>query len=190
MSNSEITIVSGLPRSGTSLMMQMLDAGGLKALTDKVRGSDEDNPRGYYELESVKRTKTDPSWLDEAAGRVVKMVHVLLYDLPRDHAYRVLFMKRDLREVVRSQGVMLRRRGTKGANLTDEQLMSAYEGQLAKIESWLADQPGFDVLYISYNDLMADPARAAADVNRFLDGSLDEEQMLSHVDQALYRQRA
>ncbi|MHC5007919.1 MAG: sulfotransferase domain-containing protein [Planctomycetota bacterium] len=190
MSNSEVNIVSGLPRSGTSLMMQMLDAGGLKAVTDKVRAGDDDNPRGYFELEAVKRTKNDPSWLDQVAGRVVKMVHVLLYDLPQDRGYRVLFMKRDLREVVRSQAVMLKRRGTAGANLTDEQLISAYEGQLAKIESWLADQPGFDVLYISYNDLMADPARAAADVNRFLGGSLDEEQMLSHVDPALYRQRA
>jgi LPS sulfotransferase NodH len=190
MSTPEITIVSGLPRSGTSLMMQMLEGGGLKSLTDNVRASDEDNPRGYFELEAVKRTKQDPSWLDQAAGRVVKMVHVLLYDLPQDRAYRVLFMKRDLREVVRSQGVMLKRRGADGANLTDEQLISAYEGQLAKIESWLADQPGFDVLYISYNDLMADPARAATDVNRFLGGPLDEEQMLRHVDPALHRQRA
>jgi hypothetical protein len=99
-------------------------------------------------------------------------------------------MKRDLREVVRSQGVMLERRSAAGANLTDEQLISAYEGQLAKIESWLAGQPSFQVLYVSYNDLMADPARAAAAVNRFLAGSLDEEQMLNHVDPALYRQRA
>jgi LPS sulfotransferase NodH len=190
MSNDEINIVSGLPRSGTSLMMQMLDAGGLAALPAKVRASDEDNPRGYFELEAVKRTKKDASWLDEAAGRVVKMVHVLLYDLPRDRSYRVLFMRRDLREVVRSQAVMLERRGTDGANLTDEQLVSAYESQLAKIESWLADQPGFEVLYVSYNDLMADPARAAAEVNRFLGGSLNEEQMLSHVDPDLYRQRA
>ncbi len=190
MSNSEVNIVSGLPRSGTSLMMQMLDAGGLKALTDRVRASDEDNPHGYFELEAVKRTKKDPSWLDQAAGRVVKMVHVLLYDLPGDRAYRVLFMKRDLREVVRSQGVMLKRRGTDGARLTDEQLISAYEGQLTKIESWLAGQPGFDVLYISYNDLMTDPGRATVEVSRFLGGSLDEEQMLSHVDPALYRQRA
>jgi hypothetical protein len=189
MNASEITIVSGLPRSGTSLLMQMLEAGGLKVLTDNVGAGDEDNPRGYFELEAVKRTKQDPSWLDRAADRVVKMVHVLLYDLPPDRSYRVLFMKRDLREVVRSQGVMLRRRGTQGANLTDEQLISAYEGQLAKIESWLADQPCFEVLYISYNDLMADPARAAADANRFLGGGLDEEQMISHVDPALYRQR-
>jgi len=189
MNAPEITIVSGLPRSGTSLLMQMLDAGGLKALTDNVRAGDEDNPRGYFELEAVKRTREDLSWLDQAAGRAVKMVHVLLYDLPPDRSYRVLFVKRDLREVVRSQEVMLRRRGAEGANLTDEQLISAYERQLAKIERWLAGQPSFQVLHVSYNDLMADPARAAAAINRFLGGSLDEEQMLGHVDPALYRQR-
>jgi hypothetical protein len=171
-------------------MMQMLDAGGLAALTDHVRARDDDNPRGYYELEAVKRTKRDPSWLDQAAGHVVKMVHVLLYDLPVDRPYRVVFMKRDLREVVRSQGVMLERRGTEGASLTDEQLISAYQGQLTKIEAWLAGQPTFQVLYVSYNDLMGDPAQAAAAVNRFLGGSLDEEQMLNHVDPDLYRQRA
>jgi hypothetical protein len=185
-----ITIVSGLPRSGTSLLMQMLDAGGLAALTDNVRTSDEDNPRGYFELEAVKRTREDSSWLDQAAGRAVKMVHVLLYDLPPDRSYRVLFVKRDLREVVRSQEVMLRRRGAEGANLTDDQLISAYERQLAKIERWLAGRPGFRVLHVNYNDLMADPARVAAAINRFLGGSLDEEKMVSHVDADLYRQRA
>jgi hypothetical protein len=190
MSNDEINIVSGLPRSGTSLMMQMLDAGGLEALTDHVRAKDEDNPRGYFEFEAVKRTKKDASWLKDAGGRVVKMVHVLLYDLPPGRAYRVVFMKRDLREVIKSQTVMLDRRGTTGANLTDEQLMKAYEGQLGKIEGWLAEQPSFQVLYVSYNELMEDPAGAAQAVNKFLGGSLDEEAMLKHVDPTLYRQRA
>jgi hypothetical protein len=190
MSNDEINIVSGLPRSGTSVMMQMLDAGGLDALTDHVRAKDEDNPRGYFEFEAVKRTKHDASWLGEAGGRVVKMVHVLLYDLPPDRPYRVVFMKRDLREVVRSQSVMLRRRGTTGANLTDEQLMEAYEGQLGKIEAWLADRPNFRVLYVSYNELMENPAGAAKSVNDFLGGLLDEEAMQKHVDPTLYRQRA
>ena len=189
MSSDQIIIVSGLPRSGTSLMMQMLDAGGLEALTDHVRARDEDNPRGYFEFEAVKRTKKDPSWLDEAGGRCVKMVHVLLYDLPSDRPYRVVFMKRDLREVIRSQSVMLQRRGTTGASLNDEQLTAAYEGQLTKIEAWLADQPGFQVLYVSYNELMEDPAGAAKAVNRFLGGALDEEAMQKHVDPTLYRQR-
>ena len=189
MSNDVITIVSGLPRSGTSLMMQMIDAGGLPALTDRLRTSDPDNPRGYFELEAVKRTKTDDSWLREASGRVVKMVHLLLYDLPPDRSYRVIFMRRELGEVVRSQAVMLQRRGTAGASLTDEQLVKAYEGQLAKIESWLQEQPNFTVNVVSYNDLMADPTPAAAAVNEFLGGGLDVAAMLRNIDPSLYRQR-
>ena len=183
------TIVSGLPRSGTSLMMQMIHGGGLPALTDKVRAGDEDNPRGYFELEAVKKTKKDPSWLDETPGRVVKMVHLLLYDLPGDRSYRVVFMTRLLREVVRSQGVMLQRRGTTGADLTPEQLIKAYEGQLARIRQWLDEQPNFQVHYTSYNDLMADPPASAAAVNAFLGGGLDVDGMLRNVDPKLYRQR-
>ena len=97
-----ITIVSGLPRSGTSLMMQMLEAGGMPVLTDGIRDADEDNPRGYYELEAVKRTKDDPAWLHGAPGKVVKMIYLLLYDLPTTYNYRIIFMRRPLSEVVAS----------------------------------------------------------------------------------------
>ncbi len=114
-------------------MMQMLEAGGVPALTDHVRARDDDNPRGYFELEAVKRTKRDSAWLAASAGRAVKMVHLLLYDLPAERAYRVIFMRRNLEEVVRSQGRMLKRRGTRGAELSDEQLIMAYEDQLRKM---------------------------------------------------------
>ena len=189
MTTDVTTIVSGLPRSGTSLMMQMIHSGGLPALTDQVRGGDRDNPRGYFELEAVKKTKKDHSWLDDTPGRVVKMVHLLLYDLPGDRSYRVVFMTRDLGEVVRSQGVMLRRRGTTGASLSPEQLIKAYESQLAKIRQWLDEQPCFATHYTSYNDLMAEPPAAAAAVNAFLGGGLDVDAMLRNVDPKLYRQR-
>ena len=189
MNDEAITIVSGLPRSGTSLMMQMLDAGGLSILTDNVRSPDEDNPKGYYELEAVKRTRKDPSWLNEAGGRVVKMVHLLLYDLPTERTYRVIFMKRDLREVVRSQSKMLQRRGTKGGDLSPDQLMKGFERQLEKIEAWLGERPNYEVLYVSYNDLMKDPAAAVEAVNRFLGGALDGDAMRKTVDPSLYRQR-
>lgn len=171
-------------------MMQMLDAGGLPALTDHVRSTDQDNPKGYYELEAVKRTGRDPSWLDGAAGHVVKMVHLLLYDLPPTRSYRVVFMKRTLGEVVRSQTVMLSRRGTAGASLSPEQLVRAYEGQLAKAESWLADQANFDVHYVSYNELVAEPQDSVHAINGFLGGGLDTGAMLAAVDPTLYRQRA
>ena len=189
MNDHVITIVSGLPRTGTSLMMQMIHAGGIPALTDRVRASDEDNPKGYFELEAVKRTKKDDSWLAEAAGRVVKMVHLLLYDLPGNHQYRVVFMRRDLREVVRSQGVMLARRGTDGARLTDEQLIGAYEGQLTKIQRWLDEQPNVQVHQVSYNSLMNDPPPAVAAIRAFLGGELDGDAMLASIDPSLYRQR-
>ena len=118
-------------------MMQMIDAGGLRALTDEARAPDEDNPRGYYELEAVKRTNQDPSWLDAAGGKVVKMAYLLLYDLAADRSYRVVFLKRDLREVVQSQAVMLARRQAQGADLTESELIKAFQGQLAKIRRWL-----------------------------------------------------
>jgi hypothetical protein len=189
MSDDVITIVSGLPRTGTSLMMQMIHAGGITALTDSIRARDEDNPKGYFEFEAVKRTKKDGSWLAEAGGRVVKMVHILLYDLPADRSYRVVFMRRDLREVVRSQGVMLERRGTDGAGLTDEQLIKAYEGQLTKVERWLDQRSNFAVHFVSYNDLMGDPSPTIEAVNAFLGGGLDAGAMLACVDPSLYRQR-
>ncbi|MDY7108813.1 MAG: sulfotransferase [Planctomycetota bacterium] len=185
-----ITIVSGLPRSGTSLMMQMLAAGGLPPLTDGQRAADPDNPKGYYELEAVKRTKHDPSWLDDAPGRVVKMVHLLLYDLPADRSYRIVFMKRDLEEVVRSQQAMLARTGQTGAQLPPEKLIAAFQSQYRKIETWLAQQDNFDLLSISYNDLIADPAPAIAALNAFLGGELDEQAMRNAVDAGLYRQRS
>lgn len=189
MSDETIHIVSGLPRSGTSLMMQMLQAGGLPALTDHVRVQDEDNPKGYFELEAVKRTKQDSSWLDAAAGRVVKMVHLLLYDLPSDRAYRVIFMRRKLREVVRSQSRMLDRRGSHGADLSDDQLIKAYEGQLRKIERWLFEQPNFEMLHVDYNRLLEDSAPVVDTVRDFLGGRLDADAMRVQIDQSLYRQR-
>ena len=117
-----VTVVSGLPRSGTSLMMQMLAAGGVELLIDQIRRADADNPRGYFELEAVKRTRQDASWLDDAAGKAVKVIHLLLRDLPDDREYRVVMMSRDLDEVLASQQAMLARSGKKGANLPPERL--------------------------------------------------------------------
>ena len=117
-----LTIVSGLPRSGTSMMMRMLDAGGIPALTDHVRAADPSNPNGYYEYEPIKKTKEDPSWLPAAIGMAVKMVHVLLLDLPLSYAYRVLFMQRDIEEVIESQNRMLERLGKNSNDLPSQSL--------------------------------------------------------------------
>src|SRR5713101_3371282 len=113
--NSEIIIVSGLPRSGTSLMMQMLENGGVEIVTDNIRAADTDNPRGYYEFEKVKKIKQDASWLPATRGKAFKMVSQLLYDLPTSEQYRIIFMERDLEEVLLSQEKMLQRLGRNAA---------------------------------------------------------------------------
>jgi len=185
-----VVIVSGLPRSGTSMMMRMLDFGGIPALTDNVRQPDEDNPRGYYEFEPVKRTKEDPSWLEQAGGKVVKMVYRLLYDLPPTRQYRVIFMRRKLEEVVASQDVMLSRRGRSGGDLSREKLIALFEQQLAEFDVWIQQQPCFRILYVSYNDTLKNPRATAEMVNEFLGGRLNVDAMVSVVEPELYRQRA
>lgn len=187
---NSITIVSGLPRSGTSLMMQMLQAGGLPVLTDNTRAADDDNPKGYHELEAVKQTRHDASWLEGAVGTVVKMVHLLLHDLPGDHQYDVVFMKRDLAEVVASQQVMLQRAGKAGAQMPREKLIAVYTSQYRKIEAWLAEQPNFRTLYCDYNQLIRDAQPVIEAVNQFLGGAMDAQAMQRVVDPSLYRQRA
>jgi len=184
-----VTIVSGLPRSGTSMMMQMLDRGGLPALTDNVRQPDEDNPKGYYEFEPVKRTKQDPSWLEQAVGKAVKMVYRLLYDLPKNYDYRVIFMRRKLEEVVASQNVMLERSGKQGGGLSDEKLLEVFRAEIDRNNRWLAAQPNFKVLYVNYNEMLQDPAPQVARINAFLGGTLDTRAMLAVIDPSLYRQR-
>lgn len=186
---SFVTIVSGLPRSGTSMMMQMLAAGGLPVLSDNIRQADEDNTLGYYEFEPVKRTKSDPSWLSDAPGKVVKMVFSLLYDLPENYSYRVVFMNRDLEEVLASQQRMLERLGEQGASIPAERLKQVFAQQIEKVCVWLAEQPHFEVVKIDYRDVVSDPESQARRVSDFLGGSLDLASMAAVVNPSLYRQR-
>ena len=182
-------IVAGLPRSGTSLMMQMLAAGGVPVLTDHIREPDEDNPRGYYEFEAVKGLRQDASWLDDAQGKVVKMVYRLLYDLPADRPYRVIFMKRDLTESIASQDEMLRRNNLENDAVSADALQEIFRRQLRDVESWLAGQPNFSVIYVDYHDVLRQPEHVVNEINRFLGGNLDIEAMLAIPDRSLYRQR-
>lgn len=184
-----LTIVSGLPRSGTSMAMRMIDQGGIPALIDEIRKPDDDNPKGYYEFEPVKQTKQDASWLETAAGKVVKMVYRLLYDLPNTHQYRVVFMKRRLEQVIASQNLMLERRGKAGGSLSDEQLLATFRKEIEKVERWLAAQSNFETLYVMYNDALEDAGPAVNAINEFLGGDLDTATMQAVVDQSLYRQR-
>jgi len=184
-----VTIVSGLPRSGTSMMMQLIDRGGIPALKDDIRVADEDNPKGYYEFEPVKKTKEDPAWLERAPGTVVKMVYRLLYDLPAEYNYRVIFMRRKLEEVIASQNVMLDRGKKEGGGLPDGKLLEVFRAEIDKSNRWLAGQPNFQVLYVNYNEMIADPAPQVARINEFLGGELDTKAMMATVDPTLYRQR-
>ncbi len=192
---SWITVVSGLPRSGTSLMMQMLAAGGIPPLTDAQRTADESNPRGYLELEAVKRLKQDRSWLPEAQGKVVKVIHLLLPELVAPVAgsagdtlrFRVVMMRRPVEEVVASQRAMLARQGKTAAALPDAQLGKLFLDQLERLERLLSGQPNFQVCTVQYPYLVANPAVEAARINTFLGGSLDETAMAQAVDPVLHR---
>lgn len=188
--NSTVYLVSGLPRSGTSLMMQMLHRGGLEPWTDRIRAADEDNPRGYFELEKVKQTSSDCSWIDQARGKVVKLISQLLMTLPPGGPYKVVFMRRDLDEVLDSQFKMLERRGERDESTRDaDDMKQLFVAHLEDVEAWLRARADVDVLFVNYNRLIADPRQAAERINRFVDGVLDVDAMVAAVDPALYRNR-
>lgn len=184
-----VTIVSGLPRSGTSMMMRMLEAGGIPPLIDGVREADIDNPRGYYEFEQAKKVKEDVSWLDGAAGKVVKMVYQLLYDLPTDRQYRVVFMRRKIDEILASQRKMLDRLGKRDDGIPDELMAKMFRSQLEKFFAWAGAQSHLRVLEVPYNEVVADPAPQVEAIDRFLDGGLDLSAMTGVVEPDLYRNR-
>jgi hypothetical protein len=186
-----IVVVSGLPRSGTSMMMKMLEAGGIPPLTDEIREADRDNPRGYYEFERVKQMdKGDLAWLPKARGKAVKVIAALLKHLPAEYQYQVIFMQRDLVETLRSQQKMLDRRGQPGDAVPDEEMAQLFAKHLDQVTRWLRDQPNFHVLFVSYNEVMAAPQEQAERINRFLGGRLALEPMVDVIDPQLYRQRA
>lgn len=184
-----IVIVSGLPRSGTSLMMQMLKAGGMPLLIDAQRPADVDNPKGYWEYEPVKRLPQDNSWLHKAEGKAVKVVSALLQYLPPQHTYRVIFMQRPLQEVLASQAVMLERQGVQGSKADDQTLGTVFVQHLDQIERWLALQKHLTVLPVNYHETVANPEEIATRVTQFLDLPLAVAAMARAVDPRLHRQR-
>ena len=163
-----ITIVSGMPRSGTSMMMQMLEAAGLTVVTDRRRVPDDDNPNGYFELDAVKRLRTDASFLAEAIGKVVKVVAPLLPSLPPRFDYRIVFMERDLDEVLSSQREMLERSGEAATRVDDPALKRAYARELDRVKLWLAEQPNVEATFVSHRLAFEAPAQTAETVAEFL----------------------
>ena len=190
-SGKPVVIVSGLPRSGTSMAMKMLEAGGMELVVDNVRTADEDNPKGYYEDERIKELAEmeDRSWLEAARGKVIKVVSSLLNHLPESNDYKVVFMRRNLHEVLASQTKMLERRG-EASHTEDDDLLKMYQAHLEKIEFQLRFRPNFDALYVDYAEAIRDPASAARQIAAFVGGDLDVDRMAAVVDGSLYRNRA
>jgi hypothetical protein len=186
---STITIVSGLPRSGTSMMMQMLAAGGLAVLTDGRRRADADNPRGYYEYEAAKSLARDSSWLVDACGKAVKIVSALLVHLPDDFEYRVVFMRRPMTEILASQSRMLDRIGHTGPRGDEARLANLFAKHLDEVDRVLRDRRTIMRLDVDYPAVIAEPWRVAETVNAFLGGGLDTRRMAAAVAPELHRQR-
>jgi hypothetical protein len=186
-----IVVVSGLPRSGTSMAMKMLDAAGIPIVSDGIRTADEDNPRGYFELERVKdlAKENDWDWLAGAQGKAIKIISYLLKELPANHNYKIIFMRRDLKEVLASQAKMLDRRGEPNET-EDETMIELYENDLWKANYLLKNNPQFETLQFNYREVLDGPEDQARRLNYFLGGRYDVEKMAAAVDPTLYRNRA
>lgn len=169
------------------MMMQMLAAGGLPILSDAVRGADEDNPRGYFELEAVKRTRHDPTWLAGSEGRGVKIIHALLTDLPTDRPYRVILMRRRIESVLKSQTAMLERLGQPGAELEPDELARIYEQQLEQVKDYMDRHACFEFIEVWYGAILQYSQSQIERINRFLSGELNVEAMAAVVDPELRR---
>lgn len=185
-----IVIVSGLPRSGTSMMMKMLEAGGIPPLTDAVREADHDNPQGYFEFERVKQLdKGDNDWLPQVEGKAVKIISALLQHLPDAYDYKVIFMERHMPEILASQRKMLAHRGEDAEQMDDARMADLFAKHVANTKTSLQQQPHFDVLYVHYSDVLATPDVQALRVSEFLGNRLNHEAMAEVVDPDLYRNR-
>ncbi|HEU5020403.1 MAG TPA: hypothetical protein VFT60_00885, partial [Bryobacteraceae bacterium] len=187
-----LIVVSGLPRSGTSMLMQMLAAGGVAVMSDGLREADEDNPRGYLEYEPVKNLLKDASWLGEARGKAIKIVAPLLGAIPAELPCQVIFVERDVEEVLDSQARMLVRRG-KSIEMSEKRrglLEGEYARTVARVKALLARRAGTRVLSVGYRETVANPPVVAARVNEFLGGGFDVGAMAAAVDAALHRNRS
>jgi hypothetical protein len=185
-----IIVVSGLPRSGTSMAMRMLDVGGVPVLSDGLRQADASNPNGYYEFERVKELDKggEAAWLADARGKAVKIISFLLTYLPESYDYQVIFMRRDLDEIVASQNTMLESRGEAGG-ADDARLKALYVEHLEQVERFLSRRACFSTLMLDYGKVLAAPSEGAARISEFLGGRMAVETMAGVADRALYRNR-
>lgn len=190
--HNKITVVSGLPRSGTSMMMSALQAGGMVLLVDDIRGADWNNPKGYYEYERVKKLqKGDTEWLPKACGKVVKIISALIEYLPDTHHYQIIFMERDMDEILSSQKRMLGGDGLdEETNISDEEMRQSFESHLVDVKNWMKDKDWIQTLFVSYNKALQHPLQVFQQVSEFLDHRVDPKKMIKVVDSDLYRERS
>jgi hypothetical protein len=174
------------------MAMKMLAAGGMPILTDGIRTADESNPKGYYELEAVKdlHKQGDTRWLSDARGKAVKIVSFLLTWLPEAHDYKVIFMQRDLREVIASETTMLRKRGDQAGAASEQQTLEVYRQHLEKVQRFLSNRRCFTTMRLNYRDVLDRPEDAATQIREFVGLPLDVNEMARVADPALYRNRA
>jgi hypothetical protein len=172
------------------MMMKMLVAGGLHALTDHLRQPDQDNPEGYFEFEPVKQLREgDIHWLPQAQGKVVKVIATLLPYLPPDYHYKVVFMQRAMPEILASQRKMLVRRGKDPDAVSDEEMGRIFNLHLQQVAAWMARQPNLDYLEVSYNQVLQDPEPLVNKLSQFFEGKLEVDKMRQVINPGLYRQR-
>jgi len=188
--SKNVIIVSGLPRSGTSMMMKMLAEGGLSAVVDSLRQADEDNPNGYFEIESSKSLKDgEKKWLYDAQGKVVKVISYLLEFLPDDLSYDIIFMEREIGEILASQQKMLMRRN-ETSMLSDVEMEAQFREHLRAVKYWTARKPNMRILFVKYSEMVNAPETLCQSIVDFLEMPLDLKAMQSVPSQSLYRNRS
>lgn len=188
--STDITIVSGLPRSGTSMMMKMLAAGGMTVLEDNIRTADRDNPKGYFEFERVKNLPDgDTGWLSAAVGKVVKIVAFFIPYLPDTYGYQIVFMHRAMPEILASQLAMLSNRGNNPNEVDVEKMAGIYEKHIRQVDEWVKTRENVRRIDVWHSDLLTDPVPQITRINDFFNRTLDVEFMRQAIDPNLYRQQ-
>ncbi len=185
-----ITVVSGLPRSGTSMMMQMLEKGGLTLFTDEERAADDNNPRGYYEHDAVKNLGQNSEFIKQAVDQSIKVIANLLHALPHRFRYKIIFMERDLNEIMSSQRRMLSRMGKKVRDdIYPTQVIEEQKRVIKRVKQWASRHANVEIIYIQHREVLDHPFEQALRINEFLDYKLLPELMVQAVDRSLYREK-
>jgi hypothetical protein len=180
-----LVVVSGIPRAGTSLLMQMLKKGGMTLLADNRRKPDISNPKGYLELEAVKNLSKDNSCLKNQTGKAVKVISHLLKHLPKHQKYKIIFMNREMNEIIKSQEKMLKKEGKRFS----KELIKIFLKELKLVKKWVKEEPKKEMINLHYKKIIKNPAKQIDKIIEFLGVPLDKEAMIEAIDPSLYRTR-